>query len=173
MAKTLKDLQADAAAARTAADALQAEATRLVNEADLVRLNAQAKEDSARLAAEELAYELARLQIEGAKDQATKLDSGAKLAEETAAAARETAATLTDKARVARTAAQEAQARVKTLQDNVRPVGNFVRVEGGGFVEILPSGPRSPNVTAINGTLLDHVNDHASGDWVYRPRAIR
>ncbi len=52
-----------------------------------------------------------------------------------------------------------------------KPVGNYVRTEGGGWLEVQPIfGPRDMQVTAVDGSFWDHVETHPNGDWIYRHR---
>lgn len=166
------DLQARVEQTRAAANAAMAEAAKMTAALELLQLEALAAEAAAEGAAQEAAYEIQKQEAVAAQEQAEVLLAHAHKITAMAALKAGEASALGKQAIEARSAADAAMAHAVRLASDLKPIGNYVRTEGGGFVEVVPTtNYRDAKVTAVSGKLLDHVYEHPSGDWVYRFRS--
>lgn len=156
---------------RAAADAARAEAAKFAATLERLQLEAQEAEEAAERAAQEAAYEAQKHEAVNAKEHAEILLAHAVRITALATTKAQEAAVLGKQATDARSAADVATARAVRLASDLKPIGNYVRTEGGGFVEVVHFNLRDRQVTAADGRLLDHVYEHPSGDWVYRFRS--
>jgi hypothetical protein len=161
-ASDLRALEAAHADAKSKAHSAQEESLRRVQVAEQLNKESQDKIDAANAAALKAQQDLVKRQSELADADFAKKDAAAKQSEAIALQS-------TDKAKALRVEADAAYQESTRLHAELRPAHASVRVEGGGWAEVVtPVGPRDRSVTTTSGKMIHHVADHESGDWIYR-----